>query len=381
MKSTCISLFLLLVSSAFAVHAFSASSLLLRPQSTLRSAAQQRSASNNNNDNNESSDAVILSSSSNGNGNGNSNGRAASSPPPSNGSSSSSTSTKSSAAAEQQYGELELARMAFPLDMQLTRIEGGNTVRTWQIPQDVERAQVFLKTNGRPLKAKIELWVGPLRTVHTMDIDTEDGNESPYRALLKFKKAAPTLRVITSDEEALPVLAGVQILPPEKNALVGQYSDQLWNAAVKTRIQGGPSSGGNGAVRVFPIDSTVDSVQLMFWSKDTSKKSLKAKIEMLQGPNNYKQVYDLQCGGGSQPYHVVLETPGAGWVIRIYNKKFVEDGLFEVAIVPFSVDGGSDNALLLPPTDVITFPKDGTRTSGTSSMQNYPANRPKQWWE
>jgi hypothetical protein len=274
---------------------------------------------------------------------------------------------------------MDLSQLAFPPNMALARIEGGKTVRTYQIPLDVERAQVYIKTNGRPMKAKVELWVGPLRTVHTMDMDVEDGNESVYRALLKFKKAGPTLRIITSEEEALPVLAGVQVLKGEQNALVAKYTENLWDISPKTKIQGGPTSGGPGAVRVFPIDASVDTIQLICWSKDTSKKSLKAKIELLQGPNNYKQVYDLQCGGGSQPFHLVLQTPGAGWVVRIYNKKFVEDGLFEVAVVPFVTGTISDS---LAPESVIRYPNEGVRRGGPPINAN--ANNPyrqKPWWE
>jgi hypothetical protein len=276
--------------------------------------------------------------------------------------------------------QLELSRLAFPMNMPLTRIEGGNTVRTWQIPLDVERAQVFLKTNGRPMKAKVELWVGPIRTVHTMDMDVEDGEESVYRALLKFKKAGPTLRIITSEDDALPVLAGVQVLPPEKSDLVASFTEQVWKDSPKTKIQGGPTTGGNGAVRVFPIDASVDQVQLVFWSKDTSKKSLKAKIELLQGPNNYKQVYDLQCGGGSQPFHLVLDTPGAGWVIRIYNKKFVEDGLFEVAVVPFVTGNSMNDEKLLKPDSVIKYPAEGVRRGPPMGSAPNPY-RQKPWWE
>lgn len=45
----------------------------------------------------------------------------------------------------------------FPLDIPMKRIEGGGTVRTWDIPTDTERLQYVVETNGRPLKAKVEL--------------------------------------------------------------------------------------------------------------------------------------------------------------------------------------------------------------------------------
>jgi hypothetical protein len=47
----------------------------------------------------------------------------------------------------------------FPLDIPMKRIEGGGTVRTWDIPPETERLQYVVETNGRPLKAKVELYV------------------------------------------------------------------------------------------------------------------------------------------------------------------------------------------------------------------------------
>ena len=47
----------------------------------------------------------------------------------------------------------------FSPDIPMKRIEGGGTVRTWDIPLETERLQYVLETNGRPLKAKVELYV------------------------------------------------------------------------------------------------------------------------------------------------------------------------------------------------------------------------------
>eukprot|EP00966_Prymnesium_polylepis_P333180 7388651-Prymnesium_polylepis.1 len=73
----------------------------------------------------------------------------------------------------------------------------------------------------------------------------------------------------------------------------------------------------------------------MIWSKDVGRKSFKTNIEILQGPNNAKQFINLRCGGSTQPYHAVINTPGSGWMIRCNSKKYLEDGLFEIAVAPF----------------------------------------------
>lgn len=56
----------------------------------------------------------------------------------------------------------------FSPDIPMKRIEGGGTVRTWDIPLETERLQYVLETNGRPLKAKVELYVLTNLQRHTM---------------------------------------------------------------------------------------------------------------------------------------------------------------------------------------------------------------------
>ncbi|CAB9500759.1 expressed unknown protein [Seminavis robusta] len=225
----------------------------------------------------------------------------------------------------------------FPQEIAMQRIEGGGTVRTYQMPVDADRCQYVLKSEGRPLKAVVELWLGPLRRTHIMDISVEDGAKTPYRATLKFKPGGPqVLRIRSTDKKFhLPLSAGVYVPDKERRAELRANTESLFDRVPKQKIQGNNVGGGGSAVRLFPIDNYVEAVQVLFWAVNTGKKSLKATIEVLQGPNNVKQVYQLHAGGGSQPYHGVIETPGDGVVLRITNRKFVEDGLFEAAVVPY----------------------------------------------
>ena len=39
----------------------------------------------------------------------------------------------------------------------MRKMQGGGTVRTWDIPADAERLSYYIRTNGRPLKAMVEL--------------------------------------------------------------------------------------------------------------------------------------------------------------------------------------------------------------------------------
>lgn len=239
-----------------------------------------------------------------------------------------------SAPLEKSSKNLEL----FPLNiLPSDRIEGGGTLRTYKMPPYAERAELVFKTKGRPMKAHVELWLGPIRRVHNLEIMSENGNLTPLRVLLKFKKLAPTLKISAAGDVELPLDVGVSVPLPERSEALGANTEMVWNASPKTLIQGGPVEGGKGAIRSFPIAPEVESVQLLVWSKDVGKKSFKLLIEVLQGPNNRKQTLDLQCGGGSQPYHAVIATPGNDVTVRIQNKKFVEDGLTQVVLVPYEV--------------------------------------------
>mmetsp|Transcript_104998 Transcript_104998/g.303818 ORF Transcript_104998/g.303818 Transcript_104998/m.303818 type:complete len:278 (-) Transcript_104998:163-996(-) len=244
----------------------------------------------------------------------------------------SSTSLASTAVPETAFDD-----SLFPTDIPLELIQGGKTVKTFPLAPGTERIQLLFKTNGRPLKGKVNLWLGPLRQTHTLEMDVEDGNETPIRYTLKFKPVGQVLRIETSSMSELPMLAGVLIPTPERQKELQKNTEAVWAAAEKTIIQGGSTEGGGGAIRTWAIPENVESVQFLSWARDTGMKSFKMDLELLHGPNNVKQKFLLQCGGGSQPWHGIFETPGPDWQIRLRNKKFLEDGLFQCAVVPFKV--------------------------------------------
>ena len=263
----------------------------------------------------------------------------------------------------------------FPIYPQLETVQGAKTVKTYQMPDWATRCQYVIKTNGRPLKATVELWTGPIRRTHQMQIDSEDGQQTPFQATLKFKKLAQVLKIMTSSTLEYPIQVGVSVPEPARAKELAENTERVWDNLTedeKLLVQGGSTEGGGGAVRSWTIPTNVASVQFLGWSRDSSKKSFRAQIEVLQGPNNRKQVYTLQCGGGSQPYHAVIQTPGPGWMIRVTNKKFVEDGLVHFGVTPYEVVGDG-------PTDI--KPYNVVQNSATSIDTRTRGKGNKQWWE
>lgn len=242
-----------------------------------------------------------------------------------------------------QSSALSYDPAAFPANLPLQQIQGGGSRLTYKMPQGADRAQIYIASHGRPLKARVELWLGPIRRVHFIDISCMNGAESPYRGCIKFKNtdsAGPqTLEISTSEDQAFPALVGVDIMTPDRSKERDAVFADIWKGATKLYSQG------DKTVRSIPISDHVKSVQLLVWSKDVGKKSFKAAVEFLQGPNCKRQYYEVQCGGGTQPYHAVFETPGSGWTVRWTNTKTLHDGSHEFAIVPYELE---DDA---PPQD------------------------------
>jgi len=229
------------------------------------------------------------------------------------------------------------------------RIEGGSTLKTFPMPAHAERVQYIIKSpNGRPIKAKVELWIGPIRCVHEMIYDSMNGGTFPLKATLQFKKLSPVLKISTDGSYEFPLECGVFVPSPDESKAIGEITkDMFYSAPLKDAVQGGSTiDGKGGAIRSFPIDATWAKTQIMVWSKDVGKKSFKTNIEVLQGPNNAKQHINLRCGGSTQPYHAVIDTPGAGWMLRCNSKKFLEDGKFEIAVAPYETGNSEPDVVV-----------------------------------
>ena len=191
----------------------------------------------------------------------------------------------------------------------------GGSLRTWNFANPrINSVQVLLKTEGRPLDCDIELWNGPDNTPNKMRVYVEDGALRTFNAVLGTPRGPNTVAVRNIGQLEFPLDAVVR---PDLDDGLAQSI-----AAVSTKsetIQG-------GAIRTYPFDASVDSVAIIL---KTDGRPLNARVELLQGPNNNKQVVELYTEDGlDRPFFAIIETPGSGNVVRILNSAPIEFPLY-----------------------------------------------------
>jgi len=209
----------------------------------------------------------------------------------------------------------------------------GGSLRTWSYRSPlVEAVQVILSTEGRPLDADIELWNGPDNTPCKMRVYVENGQLRPFSAVVETPRGPNTVAIRNIGQLEFPFAADV-------------YADDVEEPSAECLDRSATIQG--GALRTFPFDTMVDSVEVLL---KTDGRPLNARIELLQGPNNNKQVIEIYSEDGfDRPFFCVLETPGTGNVVRIVNTAPVEFPM-TAAVVPHSVNeemaaGGHDVVL------------------------------------
>ena len=208
-----------------------------------------------------------------------------------------------------------------PVSADMPILVQGGSLRTWSYRSPlVEQVQVLLSTEGRPLDADIELWHGPDNTPCKMRVYVENGQLRPFSAVVETPRGPNTVAIRNIGQIEFPIAANV----------VADVVDMPSADCVQssTTIQG-------GALRTYPFDPSVDSVQVLL---KTDGRPLNARIELLQGPNNNKQVIELYTEDGcDRPFFCVLETPGSGNVVRVVNTAPVEFPM-TAGVVPHTIN-------------------------------------------
>lgn len=191
----------------------------------------------------------------------------------------------------------------------------GGSLRTWSFHSPYyERVQVLMKTAGRPLNANVDLWQGPDNTPQTLGIYIENGDLRPFSAIIETPRGSNSIAIRNTGYIEFPLRACVEA---EVNDGSGNGSSGLLAVTRSLEERVAPRIVQGGAVSTYPFAPSVLSVQILL---KTDGRPLNARVELLQGPNNNKQVIEIYTENGDErPFFAVLESPGVGNVVRIIN--------------------------------------------------------------
>lgn len=203
----------------------------------------------------------------------------------------------------------------------------GDTLRTCSFSEGVERVEVLMKTNGRPLNAEAELWQGHHNDPQRIRVYLEDGAERNLRVTFEAPGSSNSVAIRNTGSQEYPLTAGVEADFGGVQS-TGSPADILSSMSEPRLVQG-------GAVYTLPFDPEVESIQVML---ESDGRPMNARVELLQGPNNVKQAMDIYSENGcDRPLYVIMDSPGTGNVVRIKNTATVEYPL-SAFIEPYLVD-------------------------------------------
>lgn len=186
-------------------------------------------------------------------------------------------------------------------------IQGGS-LKTWSYKSPfVEQVQIKITSQGRPVDTDIELWQGPNNTPCKMRVYVENGARQPFHTVIETPRGPNTVAIKNIGQIEFPIQASVKA-----NNIINPSHECL--SSFRT-IQG-------GALRTYPFNTIVENVQIML---KTDGRPLNSRIELLQGPENNKQVIELYTDDGcDRPFFCILETPGVSNVVRVLNTAPIE---------------------------------------------------------
>mmetsp|Transcript_101312 Transcript_101312/g.291882 ORF Transcript_101312/g.291882 Transcript_101312/m.291882 type:complete len:404 (-) Transcript_101312:142-1353(-) len=218
-------------------------------------------------------------------------------------------------------------------------IQGGSR-GTWvsDASYNHDEVQVTMATDGRPLRADVEVYQGPDNTPQRMRVFSEDGRLRPFTTMIATPQGAaktaslfwnnqfrsPTFSTGGSHSISIrntgpiefPIIAGVEgkgaTSIEERASSMTDYSGRSMGTFLnrKEEIHG-------GHLRTYPFDPSVASVEVRIVSQGLP---IMAMVELWQGPGDVKTVAQVYCDDGqTKPFSAIIETPGAGNTIAIRN--------------------------------------------------------------
>ena len=184
----------------------------------------------------------------------------------------------------------------------------GQTRRTWQFPDiNQELVEVDMTSDGRPMYADIQLWIGPDWTPMTLKTYSYDGYKRPLKCIIGTRNKQATIEVKNTGSYELPITCTAAYAKAPFSDLRNDLPNKVEGAYVE----------GGGAVHSVTFDPTVEQAQILL---KTDLRQLNAKVEVLNAPNNYKQTFEIFTNNGVlNSLYVVVDTPQASNTVRVRN--------------------------------------------------------------
>jgi len=190
------------------------------------------------------------------------------------------------------------------------RVE-GKTRKTWKFNDlSKDRVQLAVTSEGRPVNADVQLWLGPDWTPMTLKAYSEDGKLRPVQTLVGTRNKAAMIEVRNTGEYTFPISAASNYATSAMASVPGELG-----ATGGVLCQG-------GALHSFPLDVSTNKLEVVL---NTDGKQLNARVELLNAPNNPKQTYEIFTNNGQlNCLCVCFNVPDPGSTLRIVNLAPVE---------------------------------------------------------
>ena len=182
------------------------------------------------------------------------------------------------------------------------------------------------------MEAEVDLWHGPDNAAYKMRVYAENGSICPFGAMLYTPslEGHNTIAVRNVRSQEFPVDAFV-------------VTKDIDNVDVTSFGVDTPLVVQGGSLHTYKFNNNVDSVRIYL---QTDGRPLNARIELLQGPNNMKQTVEIYTESGTdRPCFLVLQTPGTGYTISVYNTAPIEFPL-TACVEPYQI--GHEESSLVP---------------------------------
>jgi len=206
----------------------------------------------------------------------------------------------------------------------------GGSLRTWSFADQhkIDMIQVHMKTDGRPMNANVELWQGPDNVPQKVSVYVEDGRARPFRCFVATPYSGNSISIRNTNTLEYPLQA---ILEGGKVGMDDPETKEKMQRIQTTK----PKICQGGATITERFNPEVQSVQVFLQSEG---RPMECRIELIQGPNNVKQVMEVYTEEGSiRPFYAIIETPGYGTgVVRIINSSTMEFP-FTATVQPWNI--------------------------------------------